>query len=100
MVIKRNYWYKNSKVSTALFLMCTPGSIQAKILQEVEARSTREDVGQRVQKWGETHCTLRCANPTYGMGSHVGDKTVSNVRHKKVWTQKEKSGMQHYLQIL
>ena len=46
--VKKDNWFKNGTYSTVLFVPCTPGSILAKELKTVEARSA-DDRGWRVK---------------------------------------------------
>ena len=68
-VIKKDNWYRNGLFSTVLFIPCTPGSILAKKLKEVEARDA-DDRGWRVkivEMGGSTLRSQTCkSNPWNG----------------------------------
>ena len=63
---KKDNWYKNDLYSTVLFVPCTPGSILAKQLQQVESHDS-EDRGWRVkivEMGGQTIRSQTCkSNP-------------------------------------
>ena len=66
---KKDNWYRNDTFSTVLFIPCTPGSLLAKELREVEARGA-DDRGWRVkivEMGGNTLRSQTCkSNPWNG----------------------------------
>ena len=79
--------------STVLFVPCTPGSILAKELKQVEAIYTRgaDDRGwrEKIVEMGVPLCAHRLVDQTHGIRSPVGDRTVFHAKQIKAETAKD-----------
>ena len=100
--IKRDNWYRNGIFSSVLFIPCTPGSVLAKRLKEVEARDA-DDRGWRVkivEMGGNTLRSQTCKSNPW-KGKKCGRQNCfpcqaergGGLQEKKCW-------VQHYMSIM